>query len=99
MNPTRYNLALSRAKDAYNKKVRQNKMSYDEEKGRIKDHNRSSTERLKKNHNNEVNEIVDSYDSHGARGSYPGDWQAGMGGGYMIRPLSRFETKFESLNC
>ena len=53
MNPTRYNLALSRAKDAYNKKVRQNKMTYDQEKGRIKDHHEASTETLKKNHKNQ----------------------------------------------
>ena len=44
-------------------------------------------------------EIIDSFDTKGARGSYPGVWQVSSTtfGGYMIRPLSKFETKFERL--
>ena len=36
-------------------------------------------------------DIVDNIENEGARGSYPGDWQAGNTG-YMLRPIVKFET-------
>ena len=40
-------------------------------------------------------DIIDNYNKNSARGFYPGDWQPGNDGGYMIRPLANFETKYE----
>ena len=44
-------------------------------------------------------EIIDDIENFGARGSYPGDWQQGSGAGYLIRPVTNFETKkIENIN-
>ena len=40
-------------------------------------------------------EIIDDLTNEGARGSYPGDWQAGDGVGYLIRPVAKFETVYQ----
>ena len=44
-------------------------------------------------HNAIFFEIIDNLEEKGARGSYPGDWQAGKGQSYLIRPITKFETK------
>ena len=38
-------------------------------------------------------DIIDDFSNKGARGSYPGDWQAGTGQSYLIRPVTKFNTK------
>ncbi len=61
MNPTRYNLALARAKNNYEQKVKNIKSNYEKEKSRITTEHEGKRIVDKKNHQSEVSEITNTF--------------------------------------
>ena len=61
MNPTRYNLALNKAKDNYNQRAREQKHNNKEERRKIQDLNKRSIDTLRDHHKTEKNEIIDTF--------------------------------------
>ena len=61
MNPTRYNLALNKAKDNYNQRSRELKHNNKEERRKIQDLNKRSIDTIRDHHKTEKNEIIDSF--------------------------------------
>ena len=61
MNPTRYNLALARAKQNYQQKVKDIKQNHDKERLKLTNDHEGKRIVDKSNHQKEVNEITENF--------------------------------------
>ena len=61
MNPTRYNLALARAKQNYQQNVKNIKDAHEKERVRLTTEHDGKRVVDKKNHQSEVNEITENF--------------------------------------